>query len=284
MTMEKNVNFIQWNINRTCNYDCSYCASGTRKFSLRKDPSPFDILRGLKNGLTGQWKIQFCGSGEPFLTPGFLEIVKELVEAGHRVGVITNFSFPLGTIYKFIKIAGENLAGFGVSLHLEYAAPDEFLAKALKVKKLIGDNLYVNSVAQKERLPELEKIAKMFRDNDMFFNLQPERRSVEKVRTGKGLLVNYSKKELDIIGQSVGSVFSKENLEFKGQLCWAGAKQFIVAEDGNAWRCAPARRDRLESGYLGNLADGTFKLKNKPEPCRSRYCFCSTPLIENRKR
>ena len=64
--------------------------------------------------------------------------------------------------------------------------------------------------------------------------------------------------------------------DFGGQPCWAGSRYFIVDDRGEAYRCYPARRYRVER--LSNLLDGSFALAPGPTPCRYRYCNCTVPI------
>ena len=64
--------------------------------------------------------------------------------------------------------------------------------------------------------------------------------------------------------------------DFGGQPCWAGSRYFVVDDKGEAWRCYPARRYRVER--LGNVVDGTFQLQAAARPCLYRYCNCTVPI------
>jgi len=81
MSIHKKINkSISWSITKNCNYNCDYCISADRKFRKDKYPEPYSFLRGFKKYLKGSWIFYICGSGEPFLTPRFLDIIKELVK------------------------------------------------------------------------------------------------------------------------------------------------------------------------------------------------------------
>ena len=166
---KKSVNYIQWNITRRCNYDCSYCFTKKRRIDKRRrmafnDPDPYTFLNRFSEHLPGSWQFYLCGSGEPFMTPKFLKIVNRLVKMKHQVGVMTNFSAPEEKIVEFCKITGNKLFEFSASMHLEHVNLKEFLQKAILVKQLVGDKFSVRSVARKGRLSELEKIGQSFRN------------------------------------------------------------------------------------------------------------------------
>lgn len=279
---QKIIRFAHWNINRTCNYSCSYCVSGNRKKNFKKDPSPYLFLNEISKCLKGQWRFQLCGSGEPFLAPKFLEITKELIKMGHQVGIITNLSSPLKNILEFCDITKGNLFEFDVSLHLEHVKPKEFLKKAVIVKEFTGDVFSVKSVARKGHVAELRKISQIFWEQGILFSMQLERKHGIAHDKKEESFVNYSKEELDIIKKTGKTVFDKNKLKLKGKLCWAGVRYMAINEDGEVWRCLPARRYKFpKESYLGNLAKGTFKLKEKPYPCPYKYCYCLAAWANN---
>lgn len=274
---EKIQNAIEWYLSHICNYNCSYCVSrfGRNKFVV-SPPDQSKIANKLLEYLSGSWLIAFCGAGEPFLTPNFLEIVRKVVKRGHKVSVITNFSVSLEKILKFCEITRDNLLEVMVSLHLERAEPVKFLKRALIVQKNIGRKLVVSSVARKSRLRELKKIGRLFQDNGIRFMLQPER-DYQRYGRKNNPFTKYSKQESDIIKTfKSADLATDKDLKFKGRLCWAGAKYFIMDYWGNAWRCAPARGNKKE--YLGNLLDGTFKLRKRRFPCFYECCYCVGPI------
>ena len=64
--------------------------------------------------------------------------------------------------------------------------------------------------------------------------------------------------------------------DFGGQPCWSGSRYFIVDDAGEAFRCYPARRYRVER--LGNLVQGTVQLHEAARPCLYRSCHCTVPI------
>ena len=275
------INFVQWGITQRCNYGCSYCvANGLRIVSSKKQAvdnvSPYIFLDKFSKHLLGIWQFHLCGNGEPFMAPDFLKTVKGLIKMNHQVGVTTNFSAPKKEILEFCRITKDKLFKFDVSLHLEYTKLGNFLKKALLIKRLIGDKFRVYSVARKGCLFELEKIGWLFREKGIPFTLQLERDYTK--NNIKEPFVEYTKQEKDIIRKFRGCFYDKNNLKFKGKLCWAGSKYFVINDEGDAWRCHPARRPRDSKGYLGNLLKGTFKLNQSISICQYKYCYCVEPI------
>ncbi len=278
---ESLVNHVQWNITRKCNYNCSYCLTKNKRLNecwgkITADPDPCTFLDKFRKHLSGSWQFYLCGAGEPFATPRFLEIVKELAKMNHQVGVQTNFSMPEEKIVEFCKITRDKLFQFKASLHLEYVSLEIFLEKALKVRNLIGDKFAVCSVARKGRVAELEKIGQIFRKKGIIFILQLERDYTKK--NIKEPFVNYTEKEKNIIKNFKRRLYDKNIPKFTNNLCWAGSKYFVIDEKGEAYRCNPAQRLKDSSGYLGNLLDDTFRLKKNPSVCSYKYCYCTQPI------
>jgi len=254
--------------------------SGNRKRSFSPHPKLF--LSELEKHLKGSWLILFTGSGEPFLTPDFLSIVNKLVKMGHKIGVITNFSSSLDDLVKFCKITKGNLHEFGASLHLEKVDVNEFIEKAKVINDLTDGLLIVRSVAVKDKVKEIYNIGERFKKEGIKFSLQLQRVHDRKLGDKDNPYVNYNKEEKNIL-KSLGKFhYNKDNLRFKGKRCWAGIKYLSISEDGEVWKCLPARRYKLsQEDYLGNVLDKSFKLKKEPDVCRYNYCYCLDAYMNN---
>lgn len=275
------INFVQWGITQRCNYGCSYCATkGLRIVSCKKQAvdsvSPYIFLDKFAKYLSGSWQFYLCGSGEPFIAPDFLKIVKGLIKMGHQIGVMTNFSAPEKEILEFCKITRGKLFEFGASLHLEHIKLDKFFKKVLLVKQIIGDKFSVHSVARKGQVLKIEKIARVFQNKGIRFVLQLERDYTK--NNIEEPFVNYTRQEKAVIKKVRRRFYNKNILKFKGYSCWSGSKYFVIDEKGDAYRCNPAQRFRDKRGYLGNLLKGTFKLRSRPITCHYDYCYCVEPI------
>ena len=122
---------VSWNMNTTCNYRCSYC---TQRFVDDRGQWAKDLPRFIAAfaALPGDWEIKLSG-GEPFRHPDFLDAVAKLAAARRRVSVVTNFSAPLDELFGFADATRSKPGLISASLHIEYAEPDEFLAKVRAV-------------------------------------------------------------------------------------------------------------------------------------------------------
>lgn len=266
---------ISWNINTACNYRCSYC---TQRFKEDRGRWSRDTPRFLESfaRLPGRWEIKLSG-GEPFVHPTLNEIVSGLAALGHRISIVTNFSASRQKLEEFVEAANGRVGIFSCSLHLEYVESlDEFRDKALWMSNLLAEradpalkapHLCVTSVATRERLPEMRALAS--RLHGLTFKVQPEKQNRD--------LIEYSpheKEELLALGGHNQS--GQIAFDFEGLPCWSGSRYFILDDAGQAFRCYPARRYKLER--MGNFLEADFRLAEDPAPCRYRYCNCTVPI------
>ncbi len=253
-----------WNMNTTCNYRCSYC---TQRFVEDRKRWARDLPRFVSGflALPGDWEIKLSG-GEPFRHPGFLETVRDLAAGGLRVSVVTNLSASLEDLLEFASATANRPGVLSASLHLEYAEPEAFRDKLLAISRAWAGRVCVTCVATRDNLPRLAELASMF--EGLSFKVQPEKQDRD--------VIDYSPAERDqllALGGHNGTGVIDPDLS--GRPCWAGSRYFVVDHRGEAWRCYPARRYRQE--HLGNLLDGSLRLRLGAEACRYRYCNCTVP-------
>jgi organic radical activating enzyme len=270
---------VSWNINTACNYRCSYC---TQRFKDDRGRWSRDTPRFLAAfaRLSGRWEVKISG-GEPFVHPTLVEIVGGLAALGHRLSIVTNFSAPRAKLEAFVAAARGRVAVFSCSLHLEYVdvdAVDEFIARARWLQaelvaradpSLPPPSLCVTQVATRAALPRLPALAARFAAAGLDFKIQPEKED--------GAVIPYTSDEegqLLVLGghNRTGRIANR----FLGLPCWAGARYFILDDVGQAWRCYPARRRKLEP--LGDFLAPTFALADEPRPCRYETCTCTVPI------
>ncbi len=267
---------VSWNMNTTCNYRCSYC---TQRFVDDRGQWARDLPRFIAAfaALPGDWEIKLSG-GEPFRHPDFLAAVRALAEARLRVSVVTNLASPLADLREFADATRTRPGLVSASLHLEYAEPAEFLAKVRALAAHHAGRVVVTCVATRANLPRLTALKTEFEACGIAFRIQPEKQDRD--------VIDYDDGERAQLIQLGGHNGTGEIApSFAGQPCWAGARYFIVDHRGDAYRCYPARRQKLES--LGNLLDGSFRVRPDPEPCRYAYCNCTVPqqrgMVEPRR-
>jgi MoaA/NifB/PqqE/SkfB family radical SAM enzyme len=289
---------VSWNMNTTCNFRCSYC---TQRFlddrgRWARDLPAFIAAFGALPGESGvPWEIKLSG-GEPFLHPGFLDVVTGLRDHGLFLSVVTNFSKE-HLVLPFLRAAGDRLRVLSCSLHLEYVDIDDrdddrdgdsprardarkeplarFLARAQEAEQALppGASLVVTCVATRANLPRLPALQQRFRAAGLRLKVQPEKQDRE--------VIDYTPHERAALVRLGGhNDTGRIAADFGGQPCWAGSRYFVVDDRGDAWRCYPARRYRaVDRGeHLGNLVHGTFRLHDAARPCLYRYCNCTVPI------
>ncbi len=268
---------ISWNVNTACNYRCTYC---TQRFKDDRGRWSRDTPRFLAAfaRLPGRWEIKLSG-GEPFVHPTLDEIAAGLVALGHRVSIVTNLSASRERLGAFVRAAAGHLGVFSCSLHLEYVddvgafcdkarwVADELVRAADPA--LPPPHLCVTSVATRAILAALPGLQRRFSDAGLAHKVQPEKQD--------GEVIDYTPAEAELLVQLGGhnrtGVIAND---FRGRPCWAGSRYFVLDDLGQAFRCYPARRSRLEP--LGDFLSPAFALREEPLPCRYQSCTCTVPI------
>lgn len=268
---------VSWNINTACNYRCSYCSQRFKEDRGRWSRDTPRFLAAFAR-LPGRWEVKISG-GEPFVHPTLTEIISGLARIGHRVSIVTNFSASREKLSAFCDAARGRVGVFSCSLHLEYVTDlDAFIARAQWMSSrlaasadasLPAPSLNVTSVATHATLARMPEINARFERAGVVFKVQPEKL--------RGAVVAYSSQEraaLITLGghNRTGSI----SHHFEGLPCWAGARYFILDDEGEAFRCYPARRAKIER--MGSFLSDDFRLDDDARPCRYRYCDCTVPI------
>ncbi len=257
---------LSWNMNTVCNYRCSYC---TQRSVEDRAQWARDLPRFLTafEALPGDWEVKLSG-GEPFLHPGFLEVVAGMAEAGIRVSVVTNFSAPRAVLERFAALTAGRPGLVSASFHPEHVDLAAFVEKLGWFTGLYAGSTHASCVATRAMLPQLPNLQASFLARGLSLKVQPEKQDRE--------LIAYTAEERSLL-RSLGGHNGTGHLapDLFGRPCWAGARYLVVDHRGQAWPCYPARRFRL--GPLGNLLDGSFRLGLRPRPCPHRYCNCTVP-------
>ncbi|HND29477.1 MAG TPA: radical SAM protein [Myxococcota bacterium] len=258
---------LSWNMNTLCNYRCSYCTQrflDDRKAWARDLPAFLEAFRRLP----GQWELKLSG-GEPFQHPDFLGVVGRLIEQGRRVAVVPNFPATPSTLERYVALTAPRPGVFSASLHLEYVSPDTFLEKLAWFKGIYGGPVVATCVATPAQLPRLPALQEQYQKAGISLKIQPQKEDRD--------VIDYSESEelqLRALGGHNGT--GRVEASFRGRPCWAGARYLVVDHRGEAWRCYPARRARSER--LGNLLDGSFRLRMEAAPCLYEFCSCTVPF------
>lgn len=259
---------IDWHLTNRCNFFCTYCFPQIRAVLNRKsldEPEPAAIARAFEQ-FAGPCLIHMSG-GEPFLFPGFVELVERLAEQ-HYISINTNLSTTelVGDFVAAVppKRVSEIVAAvhvvererLGLSL-ADYASNFLNLERSgFPVKPL-----YVMHPAQFDRVEsDLRTLAGL--------GVRKTQVKVFKgVFGGKEYPESYSEQERETLA-SIGTEYDFTDAylagirqSFKGLACTAGTSSFKVDVRGEVRRCAT-----VPTSY-GNLFDGSFQPDTAPRPC-----------------
>lgn len=267
---------FSWDIHWDCNYRCPYCWWHGRWDDLKyrnKYPGLDKLTEVWKRiyNRYGETHIEIAG-GEPVTYPDFYEFLNRLLQY-HTVGMMTNLS---GSIKDFSNSISENnmkRLKIGASFHPMFADLDEFLKKAVFLRKndvSIGV-LYLSYPPQIQKIPYYKKI---FDENDIYFSVSTFWGEYE----GKKYPDSYTEEELILIdpalGNRTGEKFQTKPLVTKDRLCNAGHRYGIIHPDGEVLPCGGGSW-KGENIIIGNIFDKDFKLLDKPHKCHSEYCPCN---------
>ena len=265
-----------WLINDECNYSCSYCIADARDSSSRVRVQNYSqVIKKFKKHIPEGWCFYLLGGGEPTIHSDFFQIVKELVGAGYKISINTNFSSSKSDLDKFFKIVGNKCVLFLASLHLGQTDFNEFLSKIkyIREKYLAYEKLEVVSVALPKRLSELKECCKVLADNGIQFRLQP---LALKDKTS----YTYSPDELKIYREIISTQTheKRKNMSAKtfGKNCYCGYKYVVINPCGEVFRCTPAMTSKSS---MGNILDDSFKMYREPLVCAEKNCFCFEKYI-----
>jgi organic radical activating enzyme len=273
--------FVTWDMHYGCNYNCSYCNTPKpwhKPGSWERDRDKV-VYPGVDQWIRiwediykryGSCEIHITG-GEPFIYPGFMELIGHLSKI-HTLEIITNLFWNPDY---FVKNFSPERVRIGTSFHPEFADLDDFLKKHLLLREH-GFETWANYVAHPLQMEKMKEYWARFKELKISFNIQPYLGWYE----GREYPAGYTDAELknlrgcydneDIVNQKTiewktGS--AKRNM--RGRPCRMGQMYAKVYPLGDAYRCCAQ-----DTAKIGNLIDGSFNLTEDPLPCDSPHCHC----------
>ena len=276
--------FIEFNITKKCNYYCEYCTQG-RANKLNKDLKHADdeVIDGFINfiqKLPEKYIIQLIG-GEPFMHPKFFEIAERIAKLGNKIIIVTNMSFPITAIKKFIDITGNQLELIRGSLHInEIKDLDNYINNIIEINNYLNDRnkLRMVSVLEESTFSKIKYIYKIFTNNNVEYI---------PIRMIENSVFHKYNKEIEDFIDSFNHKFNN-NMKINKQLktdkimCYAGNKLFHVLEDGTILRCWTYQYKRPEFNSFGNVKEASsIKILNNCSECYSDICNCQYPTTYN---
>lgn len=270
----------------TCNFRCPYCyitqnnrwndALPEFKYSAQY------VRKALsKERLGGTCLLNMCGGGETLLPPYIIELLKELLEEGHYIWVITNGSLNkrFEEISKFPKNLLYRLA-FKFSFHyleLKRLNKLEDYVKNIKLMQDSGVSFSIEITPYDELIEYIDEIKEFSLKN---FGALPHITVAREDNTdNKKILTKLSKQEYN----KVWSQFNSKMFSFKlstflvkrKEYCYAGKWSYIL----------DIGKGVLRQCYSNNLQQNIFenmkpiKIKSVGRKCLEPHCYNSHAFL-----
>lgn len=270
----------------TCNFRCPYCyitqnnrwndALPEFKYSAQY------VRKALsKERLGGTCLLNMCGGGETLLPPYIIELLKELLEEGHYIWVITNGSLNkrFEEISKFPKNLLYRLA-FKFSFHyleLKRLNKLEDYVKNIKLMQDSGASFSIEITPYDELIEYIDEIKEFSLKN---FGALPHITVAREDNTdNKKILTKLSKQEYN----KVWSQFNSKMFSFKlstflvkrKEYCYAGKWSYIL----------DIGKGVLSQCYSNNLQQNIFenmkpiKIKSVGRKCLEPHCYNSHAFL-----
>ena len=273
-TSERRELQVLWRLCERCNFRCEYCfRDGVDAHRGAEHPdcaarAPDHIARSFD--ATGHpWLIRLTG-GEPFLYPGFLELVAALTQH-HRVAINTNLGAP-GVRELADRIAPSRVHSIYATLHLrevERHRLTESWIEAFLELQAKGFPMRLALLTHPALLPHLGERIEMLRSQGVVHVYVKILRGQV---SGRQLPTAYSQSERRLIraaGPSDDELgILEDRVHFRGLRCAAGCTAFDLDLHGNLTRCSGVRSPR------GNLFAGRFDPDVEPRRCPVWTCTC----------
>lgn len=266
----------------TCTLRCSYCYVTTHRMfggPLPKyDFSPEFMRKALsKERLGGTCLLNFCASGETLLSPQIVEQVKELLEEGHYVSIVTN-----GTVTKRIdELASLPLElterlFFKFSYHYlqlkERNLLDTFFDNIRKVRNA-GCSITLEQTPSDDAIPyQDELIERAIKEVGAIPHISVARD--ERVGMSMPILTELSREEYTHVW---GDKYKSALFDYKMSIFEKPRKEFCYAGDWGS--VLFLQTGDIKQCYYGALSWNIYKDINKPIPwlaighnCRECHC------------
>jgi len=271
--------YFTWDIHYKCNFRCPYCWFFKKWARLSERSICLVPDEWLQHWMRiydkyGSVRIEITG-GEPFIYPGFIELVKKLSSI-HAIKITTNMSCDTGI---FIKEINPERVSLDLNFHPLFIDLDNFLAKAIVLKNT-GFNFGVCYLAYPPQMGKIDMLKRRFEEVGIAFSLA----AFWGQYRGMKYPDSYTEEQIEFMKPYLGDInrltYHLNTKSPRGKLCNAGYKYADIQADGNIVRCAP-----LGEKSIGNILDKKFKLLDKPIPCEADFCPCNEyeNIIEDNK-
>jgi len=264
-----------------CNYRCSYCNIVTNfNFGTvsgkETERTVDDWVKALEN--LPPTLFYFAG-GEPFLYPGFPELLNRLPSKHSLIGVVSNATAKM-EVYRRI----EKKIALNISFHREFIEEEPFIKKVEELSSIC--NVSVNIVATRENMSVLRHLQEYFKNKQITLH-------VDRLLDDSVIYTPEEEKFLDSF-LSIERLKQHDQLaynDYQPKLCGAGVNYINIMPAGEVYTCAggmeyahsplvknildhqPEEHFDTNEFKMGNIFDPGFSLNKKrivcPLPCRA---------------
>jgi MoaA/NifB/PqqE/SkfB family radical SAM enzyme len=276
-----------WTLFTTCNYRCDYCffsdeALG-RKVSVKAGPAEWAAAFD-RTGLS--WLLHITG-GEPSHYPDFVDLCEALTRR-HTMSLNSNLTGPAMLDFA-ARIDPARVSFINAGLHPAERERrnglDVFLRHGAALQQR-GFPLMVSVVATPDVLRRFDEITAQLAP----IGVAPLPKLMQGKQDGRLYPDSYTEEERALfrrhslaaerasphlfgpgrgrpsIDPPLGRKYLDKTPDYRGRLCGAGVEFVSIRSDGEVHRCARGKP-------MGNLLDGTLRLKTKAKPCDRGHCF-----------
>jgi len=268
--------YFDWTLIKYCNFSCYYCFP--RAHSPKRSPFENELDVNMVNQAFGALKrpvhVNLTG-GEPMMHPRFFELISRLT-SDFGVSIYTNLT---GDVDRMLDSCNtNNLRTIYASLHLEEREKrgksfSSFIEKVIQVHR-VGVDIRVIYVCLPSNLGRLKEICEKTSEAGICIEARPFRGFLR----GKVYPESFRPEEVALMDpwlHAKDRLLLKLGRNFFGQTCSFGCKYFTMDSVGDVYRCYSYKHlDVPKDGSLGNLFNGTFQPKRRPETCWARTCIC----------
>jgi MoaA/NifB/PqqE/SkfB family radical SAM enzyme len=273
-----------WNLNRNCNFNCSYCYVKNEKEKVGRG---VDIdIPAFKNSKIDFDNITLCG-GEPFIYPNFVELCKKFTMFT-KITVNTNCS--TSNVYDFAdSVNPKYVIELFASLHIGERKKKDYdkLIEKIHYLRNKGFNVCLTQVMHPNLFSEYKKTYDYFKTQDILIVPRPMK-GVWHMKEypqaykeyHKRVILDYTEQSLNQASQYDANNFYSTTfgkVDWKGKKCNAGKESIIIRYDGNAYSCFGMKK------HLGNLYKNNIKLNQDSMVCTANHCTCEQEGRHNHK-
>jgi hypothetical protein len=260
-----------WYVARHCNLRCPYCTLDWDH--LAAQPLPLGrALIAWRSWYQSHGAAQICCTGaEPMCRPEVVRVLGE-ISHWHVLDITSNMHFRAELLHHFPDPQRVFFsASYHPMLNTEKAQSVDQFRRRLDAVRARGFRVTGASVvAYPPLLPKLPDIRRQLESDGTYFSIHLYRGEFQGRRFPEG----YSSEERGVLAALLGGdehLVSVEPRKTLRQPCWTGSRYFLIAADGQAYRCWGA----ASQGSLGSFYRQQVVRSPLPLPCPvSAGCPC----------